>query len=175
MSDGVSRLKRLGRANKRVTLAAVAGLLVGASLVAAFLVPAYRGEARLADKYFAMYLEAGNQPSEAVAKREREVLEREAELDATANELKEREDEVRASERKAKRKIVPGEGTYEVGVDMKAGTYRAPASPTCYWSINADPNGTRIISNDNTDGQFVVRVENGQYLELSRCADLVRQ
>lgn len=186
MSNGLrSVLAR--NVDKRTVAACVIGCLAGAGVVTAFYAPALRAESRLADKYFDMYLDAPTsgdinqakadlaEAEEDLAEAEGDLEEREDSIESTEDDLAAREKRVATAEAKQKGKTVPGEGTYEVGVDIKSGTYRAPAASGCYWAINADPNGDRIISNGNTDGQFVVSVKDGQFLEVARCAELVRQ
>lgn len=57
-----------------------------------------------------------------------------------------------------------GDGTYEVLVDVAAGTYRTtgPASPTrsCYWARLADSSGefTAIVTNGIAEGPAVVTI-----------------
>jgi hypothetical protein len=54
-----------------------------------------------------------------------------------------------------------GDGTYVVGEDILPGTYRAEASPGCYWETGRG-SGTGgidgIIENDNPDGPVVIQV-----------------
>ncbi len=54
-----------------------------------------------------------------------------------------------------------GDGTFNVGTDIKAGTYRTRvASPGCYWERLKGFSGTMtdIIANDNTDAPAVVTI-----------------
>jgi hypothetical protein len=60
------------------------------------------------------------------------------------------------------------DGTYLVGTDIPAGLYKSTAEGgSGYWQLSSDPNGDDIIANDNTEGQFYVKLTKGQYLELS--------
>lgn len=62
-----------------------------------------------------------------------------------------------------------GEGTYEVGVDIKPGTYRSPGGTGCYWARLAK-NQQDIIDNNLSDGPSVFTVqESDGYVELNRC------
>jgi hypothetical protein len=60
--------------------------------------------------------------------------------------------------------LIPGDpvtdGTWIVGVDLPAGTYRAPASSGCYWERVRGFTGTLsdIIANDNVSGAAVVSI-----------------
>ncbi len=65
-----------------------------------------------------------------------------------------------------------GEGTYRVGVDIEAGEYRLTATTSVpgYWAVtNSSAPDASIIGNDNFNGSTYVTVQDGQYLELSRC------
>jgi len=52
------------------------------------------------------------------------------------------------------------DGTWIVGVDIPAGTYKTDGSDTCYWERLSGFGGTfdEIIANDNPDGQVVVTI-----------------
>jgi hypothetical protein len=60
--------------------------------------------------------------------------------------------------------LMPGDpvtdGTWIVGVDLPAGTYRAPASSGCYWERERGFTATLndIIANDNVSGAAVVTI-----------------
>ncbi|MFD9340227.1 hypothetical protein [Streptomyces sp. NPDC060049] len=69
-----------------------------------------------------------------------------------------------------------GPGTYLVGEDMKAGTYKTagPSSssiPNCYWSRNTNDSGefNAIIANGTPDGQSRVTVKKGEVFTTSGC------
>ena len=66
-------------------------------------------------------------------------------------------------------------GRYRVGQHIPAGEYklRAEASERGYYCLTSDPNGDDIISNDNFNGERYVTIQDGQYLELSRCELIV--
>ena len=61
--------------------------------------------------------------------------------------------------------------TYKIGITMPAGEYVifANSSYGGYFCLSSDSNGDDIIQNDNFDYNSIIRVENGEYLELSRC------
>lgn len=68
-----------------------------------------------------------------------------------------------------------GDGTYEVGVDVKPGTYVSPPTDgiNCYWerSTGGDELGS-IIANDNTSGQAVVTIKKSdKFFISSGCSD----
>lgn len=68
--------------------------------------------------------------------------------------------------------LIPG--TYLVGTDIPAGTYRlvpAYSEYPGYWkrSSNASGESDSIIANDLFEAATYVTVENGEYLQISRC------
>lgn len=68
-----------------------------------------------------------------------------------------------------------GDGTYQVGKDIKAGTYKTkgPRSSdvldSCYWARNKDASGDpgAIIANNNITGPGVVTVNAGEVFDVS--------
>lgn len=69
---------------------------------------------------------------------------------------------------------VDGDGRYEVGRDMRSGTYRSTDNFQCYWEITTDANGDNILSNDNTDGAAIMTVRKGQFFGSQNCSEWVR-
>lgn len=73
----------------------------------------------------------------------------------------------------------PGDGTYEVGVDIKAGTYvsKTPSSGNCYWGRLSGSDGfDNIIANNNTAGQSVVTIRSSdKFFESSGCSEWARR
>ena len=68
------------------------------------------------------------------------------------------------------------DGVYEVGVDMKAGTYKTRGAKACYYAVQRSADTSDIITNHIGDGQTTVSVSNGQYLRLDcRGAEWVLQ
>lgn len=70
----------------------------------------------------------------------------------------------------------PGDGTYQVGVDIKPGTYVSskPDSGNCYWARLKDDKGSvySIIDNNNTSGQSVVTIHRtDKFFETNGCND----
>jgi hypothetical protein len=110
-------------------------------------------------------------------KRSEELDKRQSGLKDTEAALVKRERAVGIKETEIANNTISGEGTYAVGQDIKPGTYKsgAAASGNCYWQISTDPNGADIINNNNSSGQSLVTVSNGQYLTLSGCDDFVKQ
>ncbi len=74
---------------------------------------------------------------------------------------------------------VPGDGTYQVGVDVKPGTYVAApaASGNCYWARLRSGDGLdNIIDNGNSSGQVVVTIKASDKLfESHGCSDWSRR
>lgn len=56
-----------------------------------------------------------------------------------------------------------GEGTYIVGVDIAAGTWRSSGGSGCYWQRVSGFGGTldEILANDNVDGSAIVTIRPG--------------
>ena len=69
----------------------------------------------------------------------------------------------------------PGDGTYQVGVDIKAGTYVSakPDSGNCYWArLKGSDTFSDIIANNNTAGQSVVTIKStDKFFETNGCSD----
>ncbi|CAM4057340.1 hypothetical protein [Janibacter anophelis] len=68
---------------------------------------------------------------------------------------------------------IPGDGTFEVGVDVEPGTYisDAPSSGSCYWARLSSPTGTdNILDNNISRGQSIVTISTSDaFFETSRC------
>lgn len=68
-----------------------------------------------------------------------------------------------------------GDGIYQVGVDVKPGTYVSDPSPSgnCYWERNNGGDGVEsIIANDNTAGRSIVTIRKGdKFFKSSGCSD----
>lgn len=69
----------------------------------------------------------------------------------------------------------PGDGTYEVGVDIKAGTYVSapPSSGNCYWARLSGGDGLDdIIANNNSAGQSLVTIAStDKFFQSSGCSE----
>jgi hypothetical protein len=75
-----------------------------------------------------------------------------------------------------------GEGTYEVGKDVKAGRYKTTVpddSLNCYWARLKDDSGSfkSIIANANANpgARVSVTIKNGEFFENTGCGDWKRQ
>lgn len=79
-----------------------------------------------------------------------------------------------AAAAKVKADTIPGNGTYLVGTDIQAGTYRSTGNSGCYWSRLSGLSGGLgdIIANANVDGQAVVTIAaSDKAFETARCSD----
>jgi hypothetical protein len=64
-----------------------------------------------------------------------------------------------------------GTGTFLVGSDIAPGTYRAAASPGCYWARLSSLDTSDIVDNDNADGPVVVEIlSSDKAFQASDCA-----
>jgi hypothetical protein len=74
---------------------------------------------------------------------------------------------------------IPGEGTYQVGVDVKPGTYlsKGPQDGNCYWARLSGSDGfADIIANGNTAGQIVVTIKKtDKFFETNGCNDWTKR
>jgi hypothetical protein len=68
---------------------------------------------------------------------------------------------------------ISGDGLYEVGKDMKPGSYRSKGSRACYYAVLNSPDTTDIATNNITDGPAIVTVSSGDYFETQDCADWI--
>lgn len=113
-----------------------------------------------------------------VAARETGVGKAEAAVKTAEAAVKAREDAVTGAE-KAKAARTIGDGTWTVGTDIEAGTYRAAAEvgPSCYWGIyRSGTNGSDIIENDIPGGgRPVVTISAGQDFNSTRCGKWERK
>lgn len=68
-----------------------------------------------------------------------------------------------------------GDGTYKVGEDIAAGTYKSTGPragmPLCYWARMKNDSGglDAIIANNNSQGPTRVTVKAGEYLQVTGC------
>ncbi|MCW2956612.1 MAG: Uncharacterized protein JWO69_1481 [Thermoleophilia bacterium] len=70
-----------------------------------------------------------------------------------------------------------GDGIFLVGSDIMTGTYKAPASPGCYYALLSSLDGglNGIQSNGNVDGPVVFSVTSGtKAVEVARCGTFTR-
>lgn len=95
-----------------------------------------------------------------------------ADLDKRAKDLKKREEAVGVIESEIESNTIPGDGIYEVGRDMKPGTYRSPDnSESCYFAVLGSSDTSDIKTNDLGAGPKIVTVSEGDFFETSGCGD----
>lgn len=74
---------------------------------------------------------------------------------------------------------IPGDGTFQVGVDIKPGTYVSgvPDSGNCYWArLSGSDTFSDIIDNNNSAGQSLVVIKpTDKYFESSGCNDWTKR
>ena len=88
-------------------------------------------------------------------------------LDDTA--INSEEDQEKSDEETNANQTVYRASTYKIGTDMPSGEYIVFSERNSgYFSINSDSSGNSILSNDNFDYNTIVKVNDGEYLELSR-------
>ncbi|MCB5281886.1 MULTISPECIES: hypothetical protein [unclassified Arthrobacter] len=124
-------------------------------------------------------LQNGNAAREAkLTAREFEVGKADAAVKTADTAVKIREDAVTGAE-KTKAANTIADGTWTVGKDLEAGTYRATADvgSSCYWGIYATgSNGSTIIDNDLPGGgRPSVALSGGQDFKSSRCGKWEKQ
>lgn len=107
-----------------------------------------------------------------------EVASRESAVAAETAALKTREDAVKAREDKATAAEAGlkasqfGDGTFQVGRDIVAGTYQNSGGGQCYWARLSGGGGGLgdIIANDNTTGPTTVTIGDSDWgFKSSRC------
>ena len=112
---------------------------------------------------------------DAVTKKEAELNDREAALTAKDKEVTKREKAVGLVEKEIAANTIDGEGIYEVGSDIKAGKYKTEGGSDCYYAILNSTDTSDIADNGDVSGPAFVTVRDGQYLELSGCAEWTLQ
>ena len=88
-------------------------------------------------------------------------------LDNTA--INSEEDQEKLGEETNTNQIVYKASTYKIGTDMPSGEYIVFSERNSgYFSISSDSSGNSILSNDNFDYNTIIKVNDGEYLKLSR-------
>jgi uncharacterized membrane-anchored protein YhcB (DUF1043 family) len=111
-----------------------------------------------------------------LAKDQQDLQARLAAITAKEKAVAKREKAVGMVEKEIQANTISGDGVYEVGVDIKPGTYKSSGgSGMCYYAENGDANGNNIISNNIVDGgaSAVTTVSAGHFFETSGCGDWV--
>lgn len=76
-----------------------------------------------------------------------------------------------------------GEGTWKVGTEVAAGTYRTPGAKDgivtlCTWQVSTDDDGQNIVTIDAVDSTKEpgrVTLKAGRYFKTSGCQDWIKQ
>lgn len=111
----------------------------------------------------------------AVKKAEADLKEQKTAADKRDADLTAREKKVGIIETEISNNTVAGDGTYEVGTDMKPGRYKTDGATGCYYAVLNSTDSSDIADNGNPDGMAYATVRQGQYFETARCADWVLQ
>jgi len=120
-------------------------------------------------------VDAVDDREKALDARESDLNSQEKDIDAEKKELTKREKAVGIKQQEIEDNTISGDGMYEVGVDIKSGTYKTKGQPGCYYSVLNSPDNFDIANNGNIDGPGVASVSKGQYFSVQGCADWVRQ
>jgi hypothetical protein len=115
------------------------------------------------------------QGQDALASAQDQLEEDQAQLATDRADVTKREKAVGADEHQIAANTIGGDGVYEVGVDMRAGTYKSVDNQDCYYAVNGDANGNDILNNNIVSGPAVVTVPAGTFFETTRCGDWVMQ
>jgi hypothetical protein len=111
-------------------------------------------------------------------RRHKSRIAREARAAREAEDARKREERAqlraqREAEQQAAQATIEGDGTWHAGEDFAAGTYRADAGESCYWSRLRTPHGSDsiddIIDNGLGGGQQTVLINDGEWFETQDC------
>lgn len=96
-----------------------------------------------------------------------------AQLAQDQADVSKREKAVGVVEHEIEANTISGDGLYEVGRDMKPGSYRSKGSSGCYYAVLNSSDTSDIATNNLTDGPAIVTVTSGDYFETQDCADWI--
>jgi len=105
-----------------------------------------------------------------VALRDRKALLKEARAD-----VREREEAVTAAEELIAETTVPGDGTFQVGVDIERGLYQSAGRTGCRYTVFGDANGDDVLLDKTTPGSASVSLRDGTWFVTRGCAEWTRQ
>lgn len=100
---------------------------------------------------------------------------RRARLKEAEADVLEREEAVTAAEALIADTTVPGNGTFEVGVDIEGGLYRSPGNQGCHYAVTGDANRTDVLINKQTAGPTSVSLRSDTWFVTKGCAEWTRQ
>jgi multidrug efflux pump subunit AcrA (membrane-fusion protein) len=103
------------------------------------------------------------------------LKDRKARLDKAKADLLEREEAVTAAEALIADTTVPGDGTFEVGVDIERGLYRSAGKRGCHYTVTGDANGTDVLIDKQTPGAATVSLRADTWFVTRGCAEWTRQ
>ena len=118
---------------------------------------------------------AANRRQAALDKRQQQLDQRENALNARANTLNQQaQQQQQQQQNPVQTTPAPvqtstfGDGLYQVGTDIPAGTYSTGGGPTCYWATLSDSNANSILDDHSGPGPQTVTV-NTPYFASSGC------
>jgi multidrug efflux pump subunit AcrA (membrane-fusion protein) len=111
----------------------------------------------------------------ALKKRTTALDKRAARLKEKAANLLEREDAVTAAEELIEDTTVPGDGSFQVGVDIERGLYKSPGRRGCRYTVFGDAEGNDILLDNTTPGPASVSLRDGTWFTTRGCAEWTRQ
>ena len=113
---------------------------------------------------------------EAAVKRRTTALDkRAARLEKKAADLLEREETVTAAEELLEDTKVPGDGTFQVGVDIERGLYKSSGKRGCHYTVSGDEEGDDILLDNATPDSVSVSLRDGTWFSTRGCAEWTRQ
>jgi len=111
----------------------------------------------------------------ALKKRVSALDQRKALLKEAVADIREREDAVTAAEALLADTTVPGDGSFEVGVDVERGLYRSTGKTGCRYTVFGDANGNDVLLDKTTPGSASVSLRDGTWFVTRGCAEWTRQ
>jgi multidrug efflux pump subunit AcrA (membrane-fusion protein) len=133
---------------------------------------AARSEAKAATDVLSAAQSEATTAKDALSAAQAGLAARKTTLDAAAAAVAAREVKVGAAEKAAQANTFAGDGTYLVGTDVQPGTYKADASPGCYWARLSSLSTSDIIDNQNSDGPVVLQIlPTDKAVEVARCGE----
>ena len=107
-------------------------------------------------------------------KRQGALDDRAAHLKERAADLRERDKDVTEAEALLAETTVPGDGTFQVGVDIEGGLYRSPGKRGCRFTVYGDAEGNAILLDKSTAGSTSVSLRTGTWFVTRGCAEWTR-
>lgn len=111
----------------------------------------------------------------ALKKRQAVVDGRADRLEKRAADLRQREEDVTEAEALLAETTVPGDGTFQVGVDIEGGLYQSPGKQGCRYTVYGDAEGDALLLDKITAGSTSVSLRTGTWFVTRGCAEWTRQ